>query len=497
MTLAHLAQHHPRFVEWSIHVDRLPAAGWLALQFVALTPTWCWMVDRMRDGSDDPLGALALVSLAVLVWQLRHELRAAPRLGWMALATGGTLLAAVAHHGLGVVPALPPLAASLLAMLALACGLLAFLPKRIAALPVAGLAVLALPLLSSLQFYAGYPLRVVTAEASRWLLAPGFDVMREGSTLLIDGRMVIVDAPCSGVQMVWLGYFTACVVALWAQRTNRQFATRLPIVGLLVLFGNIMRNAVLVAFEGAGHAMAPWAHDAFGLLLLALVCGAIAVAMARRTATTVVSAPLFDRWFTNRFVDRAVHKSMFGAAMLTCLVWSATVALRAPGVTQKPIATFHEWPRQWDGVPLRPMALSDVEHRFADRFPGAIARMTDGHRLFVLRQVAVPTRMLHPAADCYRALGYRIAQARLERDAQERLWRCFDAERSAARNASGRSGGTGKPAQQEQTLRVCERIVDSTGASFTDTSAWYWAAVSGRSTGPWQAVTVASIVRSM
>ncbi|QNK74720.1 exosortase Q [Variovorax sp. PAMC28562] len=287
MTLAHLAQHHPRFVDWSIQVDRLPAAGWLALQFAALTPTWCWMVIRMRDGSDDPLGALALASLAVLVWHFRNELRAAPRLGWLALATGGTLVAVVARTGLGVVAALPPLAAGLLAVLALACGLIAFLPKRIAALPVAGLAVLALPLLSSLQFYAGYPLRVVTAEASRWLLMPGFEVMREGSTLLVDGRMVIVDAPCSGVQMVWLGYFTACVVGLWVRRTDRQFAARLPVAGLLVLIGNIVRNAVLVAFEGAGHALAPWAHDAFGLLLLALVCGGIAWAMARRTTKAI------------------------------------------------------------------------------------------------------------------------------------------------------------------------------------------------------------------
>src|SRR4051812_5861316 len=282
MSLAHMARHHPRVVDWSIQVDRVPAGAWLALQFAALTPTWVWMVERMRDGSDDPFGALALAALAALVWQLRRELRAAPRLGWLALATVGTLASTLLRTGLGVLPALPPLAASLLAVLALACGLLAFLPKRIAALPVAGLAVLALPLLSSLQFYAGYPLRVVTAEASRWLLAPGFEVAREGTTLLVDGRLVIVDAPCSGVQMVWLGYFTACAVALWAQRSDRGFVRRLPAVGMLVLGGNILRNAVLVAFEGAGHPLAPWAHNAFGLLLLAPVCGGIAWTMAPR-----------------------------------------------------------------------------------------------------------------------------------------------------------------------------------------------------------------------
>ncbi|RYF63174.1 MAG: exosortase/archaeosortase family protein, partial [Comamonadaceae bacterium] len=134
---------------------------------------------------------------------------------------------------------------------------------------------------SSLQFYAGYPLRVITAEASRWLLAPGFEVAREGSSLLVDGRLVIVDAPCSGVQMVWLGYFTACAVTLWAERSDRTFLMRLPVVGALVMSGNIVRNAVLVAFEGAGQPMAVWAHNAFGLAVLAGVCGGIAWTMAR------------------------------------------------------------------------------------------------------------------------------------------------------------------------------------------------------------------------
>jgi exosortase/archaeosortase family protein len=280
MTLAQLAQTHPRVFDWGIRLDRAPAAAWLALQAVALTPTWLWMARRLRDGSDDPLGLLALAALAVLAWKLRHSLRAAPRLGWLALASAGTLAATLLRTGFGFLPALPPLAAGLVAVLALAAGLLAFLPKRVAALPVVGLAVLALPLISSLQFYAGYPLRVITAEASRWLLAPGFSVAREGTSLLVDGRLVIVDAPCSGVQMVWLGYFTACAVALWARRGDRSFLARLPAVGLLVMAGNIVRNSVLVGLEGAGLAPAAWLHEALGLAVLALACGGIAWLMA-------------------------------------------------------------------------------------------------------------------------------------------------------------------------------------------------------------------------
>lgn len=138
-----------------------------------------------------------------------------------------------------------------------------------------------------------------------------------------------------------------------------------------------------------------------------------------------------------------------------------------------------EWPVVWEGRPLRPLALGAFETRFASRFPGHIARMTDGERTLVLREVREPTRMLHPAADCYRAIGYAIADAHLERDAQQQLWRCFIAER----------GG--------QRLRVCERIVDAKGEVFTDASSWFWAAALGQSTGPWRAVTIASTARAM
>ena len=272
---AHTFIRNPQFVRWGIAVDRLPAEGWLVLQALALLPAWAWMARRLADGSDDPLGLLALAGLAWLVAVHRRYLRASPALPWLGAALLLTLAATLSRASL------PPLLGSLLAVLALAAGLLAFLPRQVAAAPVLGLAVLALPLLSSLQFYAGYPLRVLTAEASRWLLAPAFTVAREGSTLLVDGRLVIVDAPCSGVQMVWLGYFTACAVALWARQRDRTVLARLPGVGLAVLAGNIVRNSLLVAAEGAGQPLPAWGHEALGLAVLAAVCGAIALLMQR------------------------------------------------------------------------------------------------------------------------------------------------------------------------------------------------------------------------
>ena len=289
-----LLTRSPRLLNTAMRIDRAPALLWIGLHTAALWPTWRWMAARMADGSDDPLGGLALAALAALLVAVRGQLRSAPRLPWLAAALVGTL-AATALHG-----QVTPLLGSLLAIVAWAGGLLAFLPDErrgamqvrdgvlhaaprfpIAALPVLGLAVLALPFIASLQFYAGYPLRVLTAEVSRWLLLPWFHVLREGSSLNVDGLLVIVDAPCSGVQMAWAGYFTACAVALWAGRGDRAFALRLPLVGAAVLLGNVLRNTALVALEATGRGM-PALHEGIGLVALAAVCGAVAWAMARR-----------------------------------------------------------------------------------------------------------------------------------------------------------------------------------------------------------------------
>lgn len=267
--------HMPRFVCFGIAIDTAPEWRWLALLALALWPTWWWMGQRMVDGSDDPLGIMALAALAGLLWQHRHHLSPTPRLGFQMAALAGAVLTTALHQQL------PDLVVALIGLLSVAAGLIAFLPARVATAPVLGLSVLSLPLLASLQFYAGFPLRVVTAEASRWLLSIAHTVERTGSSLVVNGQLIIVDAPCSGVQMAWLGYFTACVVALASHQANKTFLLRLPIVGALVLLGNVARNTMLVAAQASGTHLSAWGHDAVGLLVLAAVCGGIAWAMGR------------------------------------------------------------------------------------------------------------------------------------------------------------------------------------------------------------------------
>lgn len=183
----------------------------------------------------------------------------------------------------------------------------------------------------------------------------------------------------------------------------------------------------------------------------------------------------------NRFIHRVLYKALWATVLPLCALWGLGQALAGAGANQTTAtAAPHlgsqraELPTEWAGQPLRPLALSAVEQRFAQRFPGTVDRMTDGHQVLVFRTVNRPTRMLHPATDCYRGLGYRIHSEQLEARMDNTLWRCFVAVRA------GRA------------VRVCERIEDAAGQGYADTSAWYWAAVTHQSTGPWMAVTEAT-----
>jgi exosortase/archaeosortase family protein len=257
---------------------RLGALDWLALHALALWPHGAYLVQRAIDGSDDPLGLIALAAVAALaVWQHR-SLRLTPRLGWL-IASMAAALAANGAWWAGV----PALLASLLAALSLACALLAWWPAAQPRAPLAGLVLLALPWIASLQFYLGFPLRVITAQLSAWgLQLVGFDAMRSGASMLVNGRLVIVDAPCSGVQMAWLAYFTACAAAAALGLRDRLFARRAAWVGAIVMAGNVLRNSVLVALEARPGGLSAAAHEAIGLAVLGTVCIAVLALMQRK-----------------------------------------------------------------------------------------------------------------------------------------------------------------------------------------------------------------------
>lgn len=161
-------------------------------------------------------------------------------------------------------------------------------------------------------------------------------------------------------------------------------------------------------------------------------------------------------------------------ALLLAALWP--LFHTAPRTAQAKSSAVEWWEAQWapQDASLMKLELSPLERRFASRFPGQIGRFTDGEREWIVRVADQPTRMLHPASDCFRAMGYAVEPPRVKRDERGEQWRCFSAVRNGKK------------------MKVCERIFDARGKRWTDASSWYWSALLAGSTqsgGPWWAVT--------
>jgi len=455
-------------------VDVPAAVLAVLLLLAALWPHWVWLARRLTDGSDEPWGILALVTVLVLVWRARGELQLPGRAAL--LASGG--LAVVA----AVLTAwVPPIFAAATAMLAVAVFITAALPRRPAA-PLAALLLLALPVIASLQFYLGYPLRLATAHAAAPMLGlVGIEAAASGAALLHDGGTILVDPPCAGIGMLWVGSWAAALLSYLNEATPRRAFTNACVAAVAVFAANVLRNALLFFPEAGLAPQHAWLHAGIGLAAFAAALLPIA-AFANRGGATIAK-PHVPALHLDAAASRSLARGTFfvGACLAAAVLPPLATRFTASGAVDRDAAAAVgtrsvsvEWPTHFRGQPLTQLPPTALESRFAARFPGAVARFTDGEQLLILRRVAQPTRLLHPASDCFRGAGYTLGGAASSIDDDGRRWRCFVARRDGER------------------LRVCERIVESlgddNGRSWTDVSAWFWDA-QWRS-GHWWALTV-------
>lgn len=260
-------------------------AGWRAVKPVtllsgalvlALWPHWLYMARRTVDGSDEPWGVLALLTVLVLLARDRGEF-AVPGRGALVASAALAVVAALASL------VLPDLAAAALAMLVLGLFLAHALPRR-PATPLVALLLLALPVIASLQFYLGYPLRAFTAHASSFLLAcAGIDASATGAAILYQGATILVDPPCAGIGMLWVGSYTAALLSYLHRADAGRTALNAGAAALLVLMANIARNTALFFPESRLVHWPAWSHEAIGLGALALAIVPIVLISTRHS----------------------------------------------------------------------------------------------------------------------------------------------------------------------------------------------------------------------
>ena len=240
-----------------------PVLVLLGALLLSLWPHWAYVARRMVNGSDEPWGILALVTALVLLVRERTAL-AVPTRSALAACAFVAVAAALAHL------TLPDLIAAAIAMLALGLFLVHALPRR-PATPLIALLLLALPIVASLQFYLGYPLRALTAQTTTVLLSlAGIGASASGASIEYQGTTVLVDAPCAGIGMLWVGSCTAALLS-WLNRADaKRTLVNAGAAGALVLVANVVRNTLLFFPQAALVHWPAWSHGAVGLAALAL-----------------------------------------------------------------------------------------------------------------------------------------------------------------------------------------------------------------------------------
>jgi hypothetical protein len=177
----------------------------------------------------------------------------------------------------------------------------------------------------------------------------------------------------------------------------------------------------------------------------------------------------------NRRVLFTRNTPRLGSTMFLVAVALAALAplIKRTGSDRGVAATFPGWPTHLDGIALTSMPLTPREDLFVRGFPGRVGRFTDGQREIIIRWVTTPTRLLHPATDCFRGVGFAITPLPARRADGAAVASCFKATRNG------------------ESLTVCESLRDDHAGRWPDVSAWYWHALLGSGGGPWWSFVVA------
>lgn len=256
----------------------------VGLQVLAFWEVWRWYVSRAVYSWDQPWGVLALIAALVFL--------VASRKPWPQTECSLLLPAMLVIFYAATYLTFGPLARATVAFTALAVTTSSFRFGKSFHAGLFGLFYLSLPTLPTLQFFGGYPLRVVVAELTAPILRmSGFAVVPEGTCLNWAGQMIWIDAPCSGIKMLWVGLFLTFVALCLYELPMLKTLLLLPLVGLVIMAANVFRAVALFYLEAGVLSRPSWGHEYAGVIAFVLeAAGIIAIVLMLRRRNVCVVA---------------------------------------------------------------------------------------------------------------------------------------------------------------------------------------------------------------
>ena len=243
-------------------LPKLKVIDILIIQISTFYHVWFWYLSRISDKSDEPLGIIALISVLFFTFSnLNGKLNYRKEVlnGDLNVLITGLLVSIVSYSYTG------DMIHGLLALLSI--GYSIYIAKEKISPAIFGLLFLALPIIASMQFYIGYPLRMISGFFTTNLLKMnGFYVIQDGTCLKFGKELVCIDAPCSGVNMLWtglfLGFFMSCLYGLKLKKT-----ILVSIISFIsVVMANIIRSTALFYTESGLFHLPSFAHQGIGLI---------------------------------------------------------------------------------------------------------------------------------------------------------------------------------------------------------------------------------------
>lgn len=260
----------------------------LAILLAAFWDAWRWCAERAAAEPEDMAPLAAGAALLLILGARRAAQGYALQRPPLAPLTVMLLLYAAASL------TAPPLLRAMIASTATLYCLHRMIWPAAPSVSFWGVTLLAAPILPSLQFYLGYPMRIVSASLTVGLLQlQGLPVSRQGVLLVWRDQLLQFDAPCSGVRMLWTGLLFTLAVCLIHRFRPSLVAAAMAISLAMTLLGNALRAASLFYLETAPFAerlaafdpsIGRWGHEAAGLAAFAMTMAATLMILNRLAA---------------------------------------------------------------------------------------------------------------------------------------------------------------------------------------------------------------------